>query len=245
MPTRKDMTLIAIRGACMMFFALAGALNASSIGVAVNGTCEVGSCPATPLAFNSTGSLTPDFTITLPDTDTYLIYGSFTDSNNSDGSGFAAGHDFQVVYEGNAVGGPSAADTVTVQAYYAFQAAVASTTFSRGLIGAFGPTIAPASSASSCVNGTLACLGPVTPPGSFSLATSVLLTSSGGAFTWDPAYTGSFGAGSAVGSYIVWGQTTPLAAPTPEPAPLTLLAFTLAGWIVARRKIVYAIGFGR
>ena len=40
-----------------LFLAPAGALNAATLGVSINGTCIVGSCPATPLAFNSTETL--------------------------------------------------------------------------------------------------------------------------------------------------------------------------------------------
>jgi hypothetical protein len=36
--------------ACFVFLALAGALNASSIGVAINGVCENASCPPGALA---------------------------------------------------------------------------------------------------------------------------------------------------------------------------------------------------
>lgn len=211
------------------------ALYADTLGVSINGTCVAGSCPATPLGFNSTETLPFNSSITLPNGDMYQVFGSFNGTNNSDGSGFTTGHTFEVAYEGNATGGPSAADTITVEAFYGFQTTVSTATFDRSLLGAFGPTIAPSSSASSCVNGTLSCLGPVTPPGSFEPTTSFPLSSTGGVFTFDPVFTNNFGAGSAVGSYIVWGQTTALP-PTPAPEPSSLVLFALAlGGIIAIR----------
>jgi hypothetical protein len=201
--------------------AMAGHADASAIGFAVNGTCEAGSCPATPLAVGSTVNLPVDSTVT---------YGSFSTN-----------HVFEVIYEGNVTGGVSAADTLTVQASYAFQTTASTAFFDRELIGAFGPTIANSSSASSCVNGVLGCLGPVNPPGPFGPTTSFSVSSSGGAFVFDPAFVNNFGAGSAVGSYIVWGQTTPLPPPTaaPEPASRFLLALGLGG-IIARRIFLYS-----
>jgi hypothetical protein len=213
--------------ACTFLFAVTVAAYADTIGVSVNGTCEAGSCPASPLSFNSMDNLLVNFTFTLPDGDTYLIDGSFSGTNNADGSGITVSHLFQVTYEGNATGGPSAADTISVELFDAFQAAVGSVVLDRDLIGAFSPTIAASSSASSCVNGTLGCLGPVSPPGSFDLTTSFSLSSAGGAFTDDPTFTSNFGAGSPVGSYIVWGQDTPLPSPVPEPATFGLLALGL------------------
>jgi hypothetical protein len=229
---------------CFVFLALTGALHASSVGVAVNGVCENASCPPPALAFNSTASVSVDYTVTLPDgdmfpnpsiRDAYLVDGTFGATNNSDGSGIASSHQFQVTYEGNGAGGPSAADTVIVEADYLFQTAVGSVTFDRSLLGAFGPSIAATSSASSCVDGTLGCLGPVTPPGTFDPTTSFDLTSTGSNFVFDAAFTNNFGAGSAVGSYIVCCQTTAISPPTPEPASIVLLELGLGAILIVRR----------
>jgi hypothetical protein len=150
-----------------------------SIGVAVNGTCEAGSCPAAPIPFNSTETLPFDFTFALPDGDTYLIYGSFTGTNNSDGGGSNV-YGFEVVYEGNGIGGPSEADTITVQRDAAFQASISSADFVTRFIGAFSPGIAASSSASTCFDGTLACLGPAVPPGSFDQTSTFSISNTDG-----------------------------------------------------------------
>ncbi len=224
------------RGVCFLFFGLTVALSASSIGVTVNGTCEVGSCPAVALAFNTTETLPVDFTVTLLNGDTYLIDGSFVTSNNSDGSTLSNTKLFQVTYEGNGAGGVSAADSINVEEDTSFQTTLGTLTFNHALFGAFGPTIASSSSASSCVNGAVGCLGPVTPPGTFNMTNTFSLSSSAGAVVYDPTWTSTFGAGSPVGSYVVWGQTAALPAPAPEPATFGLLALGLGiGIFIARR----------
>jgi PEP-CTERM motif len=236
----KEVTMRPNSVAFAFLFAFAVAANASTVGVSVNGTCEAGSCPASPLSFSSIDNLPVDFTFTLPDGDMYLIDGSFSGTNNADGSGFTVNHLFQVTYEGNTAGGPSAADTISVQQFDAFQAAVSSVVVDRELIGAFSPAIAASSSASSCVNGTLGCLGPASPPGSFVLTTSFRLSSTGGAIVVDPTFTSNFGAGSPAGSYIVWGQDTALPSPVPEPATFGLLGLGLGGIIAVRTRRSHA-----
>ena len=219
----------------ILFLMATATLRASDIGVTVNGTCVAGSCPAgTTIPSNTSDSVSVNSTVTLADGDTYRIYGSFTGSN---GVGtFSTNHDFEFMYEGNAGGGASAADSITVDAFYLFQGS-GTDTFNRDVVGAFGPTIAASSSASSCVNTTLGCIGTVTPPGSFGRTTSFPLTSSFDTFTFDPSFVSSFGAGSAVGSYIVWGQTTALPAPAvPEPTSLSLFGVALIVLAVALRQ---------
>ena len=209
-------------------------LFASSIGLMVNGTCEAGSCPPSPLPFNSSEMLPFDVTVTLPNSDTYLIYGSFPTGNNGDGSDVTSSYTFQVTYEGNAAGGPSAADTITVERDLAYDTLLGSLNTTTTLIGAFGPGIAASSAASSCVNGAH-CIGPVNPPASFDENNGTYaLSSTSGVFVYDKTFVNDFGAGSAVGSYIVWGQSTPIPAPVPEPGYFGLLALG-AGATVWRR----------
>ncbi len=220
-------------------FGFSCAANAATMGISVNGTCEVGNCSGPPLPFNATETLPFDFTFTLPDSDTYLIYGSFTHVNDGDGAGMYNTYAFQVTYEGNSSGGPSAADTITILR-------TASTEASAGLfegyttfIGAFSPGIAASSSASTCFGGTLACVGPAVPPGSFNQDSSLFFIGNvDGTFVDSKTFVNNFGAGSPVGSFIVWGQTTAIPAPSPsapEPASVGLAVLGLGGVLFARR----------
>lgn len=52
----------------------------------------------------------------------------------------------------------------------------------------------------------------------------------------DKTFVNNFGAGSPVGSFIVWGQTTAIVPPTPEPASVGLLALGLGAIILRARS---------
>ena len=224
---------------CAMFLTLAATLHASSIGIAVNGTCEAGSCSPTALPLHSSEALPIDYTLTLADGDKYLINGSFTASNTSGSVAGAVNHLFQVTYEGDGSGGVSGADTVMVQADYSIATTRTSEIDYRDVIGAFGPTIAAGSSGSSCANGgTIGCVGTLHAPGVFNKSSpDFTLEAVDGAFEFDPYFTSNFAAGSAVGSYVVWGQTRAIPLPAvPEPASTGLLAFGAALLTLGRTR---------
>ena len=223
---------------CIGFSVFPLAANAATIGITVNGTCEAGSCPPVAVPIGPSQTLPIDFSVTLADGDTYLINGSFTDTNQGVLAG-GVNHLFQVTYEGNVTGGASSADSITVQAYYALQTTESSELIFRNVLGAFGPTIAASSSATSClIGGTQGCVGTITPPGAFNNdSSSFVFDPTNGVFLFNPYFTSNFGAGSPVGSYIVWGQTTAIPAPSPsapEPATVGLAVLGLGGILVGR-----------
>lgn len=170
-------------------------------------------CPAIPLPYNTSNTLPVTFDFTMPNGDKYLINGSGWGSNNSNGGYIPGGMTFQVTYEGNKAGTASRKDTITVDWYLAFESEYSSCNCGEGLVGAFSPTIAASSSAGVCVNDA-SCLGPVAPPGDFSESTTYSVGNTNGAFYIDSEFTIVFGAGSPAGSYIVFGQDTPLLAPS-------------------------------
>jgi hypothetical protein len=209
--------------------------EASALGVTIDGACVFGSCPATALAVGNSETDSFNSTITLANGDMFQVFGTFGGINSAAGD-FSASHDFQVVYEGNVTGGTSENDTIDVMLLYLFASGGSSSaTFDRDVIGAFGPGIAASSSASSCVDMTLGCTGTLTPPGSFNSTSSFGLNSSGGNFTDTPNFVSNFGAGSAVGSYVVWGQSTAIPVPTPEPASVGSVGLGLLTTICVRR----------
>jgi hypothetical protein len=197
------------------FFAMAAGLHASNpLGVALDGVCRAGtSCPAVALQYNASGALPVTVTQTLPNGDKYLINGSWTAENNSNGSNLGFEAIYQVTYEGNAAGGASAADTITVDWYSAFQTQYSLIGLTLYFNGAFSHNVSPSSSVAECINGPGSCAGPVMPPGSFYQTPYYSQNSINGVWSVDATYTFNFGADSPVGSYIVIGQTTALRPP--------------------------------
>jgi hypothetical protein len=171
-----------------------------------------------------------NYTLTLGNGDIYQIDGTFSNSNNGDGTYVLANEVVQVTYEGNGMGGASAADTVTVKSFNAYQTVLDSGTFGAFLYGTCDSTIAAGSSASTCVNDVLGCLGPASSPGVFDFSTSFDMNSNSGVFNYDPSFISNFAAGSPVGSFVLFGATTP------EPGSLSLIAGGLAIAIFRSRR---------
>jgi len=182
---------------------------AATLGFGLNGSCEVGSCPATSLGFNAIADLPIASTITLANGDTYSLTGTLTSSNDATGSSISLNYIVQVIYLGNGSGGASHADTLTLDLFSAFQSNFGTANFSEGLTGIFSPTIASTSAAQMCV--ATICTATVIPPGPFDVSASYSLAPSGGAFNFDNTITAFFGAGSPIGSYILFSVPPPVA----------------------------------
>ncbi|HZQ52574.1 MAG TPA: PEP-CTERM sorting domain-containing protein [Bryobacteraceae bacterium] len=219
----------------------AAAVSAAPIGVTVNGACVAGSCPPSVLAIGGTDTQNFDYTLTLANNDVYRVFGNFSATNSSGAVAGAVNHAFEVLYEGNGSGGASAAaDTITVEGLYTLATGLTSELGFRSVIGSFGGGISGASSGSSCLADGMGCVS-VHAPGAFSVDSSEFTAySSSGVFDYNPYFTSDFAAGSPAGSYIVWGQDTPLAPPpptTPEPGSVALLAVGLGVICVIGKRI--------
>jgi len=189
----------------LLAIALFGAAAyAANIGFQVDGKCLDGSCPSQPLGYSSTASLPLANTVTLANGDVYSVTGTLSCANNSDGSLVNVYYLLQVIYRGNAnTAAPSQADTLTMDLISAFQTGASSGNFVEILEGTFGPTIAASSSAQICTVGNI-CTPTPKPPGSFDVEASFPEPPTNGAFYFDFTTTAVFGAGSPVGSYILF-----------------------------------------
>ena len=89
--------------------------SAAFVGLSANGTCEVGTCPAAPMPFNTTVSIPFAFNVTLANGDVFNFAGTIGGSNNSDGTLINSNEDFTAEFL-SGPHGTSQADTLNVDA---------------------------------------------------------------------------------------------------------------------------------
>jgi len=213
--------------------------RADSVGVLVNGACEFGTCPPTPLASDMSLSEPFSFTTTLPNGDMFELSGLLTASNsggNSISFGADPGSGLLVQYLGNGHGGPSEADTLTVNTTFAFSVNFSSGTFFEGPIeGGFSSNISPGSSAAiiGLNNGdTIATFGPFAAPGPFHADAVSYSASNTGTVALGETAVSFFAAGAPVGSSIFYGATP--AIPEPSAVVLMCIGLVMLGFAVQR-----------
>jgi uncharacterized protein (TIGR03437 family) len=182
--------------------AFCASIYAQNAGFQVDGTCVAGSCPPQLLAYGGNFNLPVSYTIDLANGDTYSITGTLTSSNSGSGGTFALTYLFEVVFLHGAGGGASQSDTLTLDAFTAFQSSFTTGNFGEALEGAFSFNVASSSSVQLCTAGV--CTATVTPPGSFNTSASYSIAPSNGGFTFDNTFSVHFGAGSAPGSYMLF-----------------------------------------
>ena len=210
--------------------------TADVLGVSVNGTCEVGSCPAQPTGFGTSNSTPFSFDFTLANGDVVNFTGNIASDDSSDGLTIHNNGGFVATY----VSGPngiSQTDNFGLIMYYSFHMGVASGMIdgSQGISGSFGAGVANGSSVEfDAFNGNtdILTLGPfINPTNNPFFDTGSFHTSfSGSEFDFLNLYTVNFAAGTQAGCSISanGGPSSCPSLPTvPEPGSLPLLGAAL------------------
>jgi hypothetical protein len=190
----------------------APAAHAQSLGLSVNGSCEVGACPpATPVPVDTSAFVPYAFTVTADNGDSYGFAGQIGEQDLNGGTSLPGSMAITITYLGNSAGGPSRGTSFTTHVFYDF---TANTSGSYALVadtgGAFSGGIGAGTSVTGLwtFDGTVqsSTFGPFVPPESFYQSeTDNVQAPPNGVLTADVLTTVVFGAGSPVGSIIAVG----------------------------------------
>jgi len=186
--------------------------RSDTMGLSVNGTCDVGSCPPSALAFNSFPPSTPfSFDVTLANGDLFLIAGTLSQSNSIGGAAREA-QNFTVQY----LSGPnsvSQADSLNVATLFGYQSNPIIMTNTITDFGSFNSGVASGSAVTILVSvdsTQFLSFGPFTSDFSAGSNGNLRFTP-GTSFVLSEQFNLTFAQGSAQGSFIAINVPGPIA----------------------------------
>ena len=217
--------------------------NTVPYGLSLNGTCDLGSCPATTAQGAGGTSNTGPYDVQLANGDIIQIDGTIGSSNLA--TGLTALGSFTATYLLNANNSlvPSQADTVTVVENYLFNTSPTSLyganyTGHEQTTGSFSAGIASGSSLANTYtsNGTtVGTYGPYASPTAFSGPSTLFNVVNIGTWTVTDTIVLTFAAGSAIDSQIVFDSSLGATA-VPLPPTVWLMLAGLGGLVLASRR---------
>jgi len=232
--------------ACATAAGMVQVAQATPYGLSVNGTCDVGSCPADSAQAAGGGSSgLSNINVDIPNGDIVQLTGSRVGTETQT-TGIVTYGSFAATFEGNSTGSPTAvsqADTLTVLENYLFNTlptSVFGTSFTayEQTTGSFSAGVASGSTLANSYtsNGTtVGTYGPFVAPSAFAGPLTLFNVTNIGTWTITDSVLVSFAAGSAIGSQIVFNASIG-ANPVPLPASVWLMLAGLGGLALSSRR---------